>query len=130
MLLALWPALIAMPETANYALLDQRKRDERRLAAKKKQIADELAARRQNVSTNDDTTDGFMVNPRDAILGNIRAGSTSNGLLGYDASGMRDGQRLPSISGTSLTEINTESLGIDKAMRRRQEELFILLASL
>lgn len=131
MLLALWPALIAMPETANYALRDQQKRDERRLAAKKKQIADELSARRLNVSTDDVSTNGRMVAPVDAIVGNITERSIADGILGYGAGGMSDGRRLSELSGASITEINIESLGIDEAMKRRNDEaFFLILASL
>jgi len=120
-----------MPETANYALLDQQKRDERRLAAKKKQIADELAARRLNVSTDDVSTDGRMVAPVDAILGNITERSIADGILGYDTDGMRDVRGLPKLVGTSVAAGDVEPLGIDEAMKRRNEEaLFLIMASL
>ena len=120
-----------MPETANYALLDQQKRDERRLAKKKKQIADELAARRLNVSTDDVSTDGRMVNPVDAIIGNITERSITDGVLGYDTNGVSDGRGLPEMSGTSIAEVDIESLGIDIAMKRSNDEaFFLILASL
>lgn len=131
MLLALWPALIAMPETANYALLDQQKRDERRLAKKKKQIEDELAARRLNVSTDDVPTDGRMVAPVDAIIGNITERSIADGILGYGTDGVADGRGLSELAGASIATINIESSSIDEAMKRRNDEaLFLILASL
>ena len=131
MLLALWPLFIAMPETANYALLDQQKRDERRLAKKKKQIADELAARRLNVSTDDVSTDGRVVNPVDAILGNITERSITDGVLGYGTDGVPDVRGLSGLAGTSIAAIDTKSLGIDEAMKRRNDEaFFLILASL
>ena len=120
-----------MPETANYALLDQQKRDERRLAAKKKQIADELATRRLNVSTDDVSTDGRMVDSVDAIIGNITERSIADGILGYGADGVPDGRGLSELAGTGITTVNIESSGINEAMKRRNEEaLFLILASL
>lgn len=120
-----------MPETANYALLDQQKRDERRLAKKKKQIADELAARRLNVSTDDVSTDGRVVNPVDAILGNITERSITDGVLGYGTDGVPDVRGLSGLAGTSIAAIDTKSLGIDEAMKRRNDEaFFLILASL
>ena len=126
MLLALWPLFIAMPETANYALLDQQKRDARRLAKRKKLIEEELA-RRRNVSSNNVSTDGLVVDPVDAIIGNIGAGGITNGILGYDADGMPDGRGLSELSGISLAALNLESLAIDLAIKRRNDEAFILI---
>jgi len=128
MLLALWPLFIAMPETANYALLDQQKRDARRLAERKKLIEDELA-RRRNVSTVNDSTDGLVVDASDAIIGNIGAGSVTNGILGLNADGMPDGRGLSELSGASTAALNIESSGIDIAMKRRNSEALILILS-
>lgn len=131
MLLALWPLLIAMPETANYALLDQQKRDERRIAAKKKQIADEIAARRLNVSSNDVATYGRMVAPSDAIVGNLTERSIADGILGHGTDGVSDGRGLSGLAGASIATINIESSSIDEAMKRRNDEaFFLILASL
>jgi hypothetical protein len=126
MLLALWPLFIAMPETANYALLDQQKRDARRLA-KRKQLIDEELARRRNVRSNDVITDGRMVAAIDAIIGNIGTGSSTDGILGYDTDGMQDGRGLPDLSGISLAALNLESLEINLAIKRRNDEAFILI---
>lgn len=118
-------------KVVNYALRDQQKRDERRLSAKKKQIAYELAERRLNVSTDDVSTDGRMVDSVDAIVGNIKERSATNGILGYGTDGVSDVRGLSELAGTGLAAGDTESLGIDEAMKRRNDEaFFLILASL
>lgn len=90
-------------------------------------MRDDELARRRNVSSSDDSTNGRVVAPIDAINGDLGAGSATDGILGYDSNGMPDGQRLPVMSGISLAEINTESSGINLAMKRRNDEAFILI---
>lgn len=126
MLLALWPALIAMPETANYALLDQQKRDERRLAARKKLIEDELA-RRRNVSTGDGSVyTGLDTGATDG--GNIdEQSSIGNDILRYDATAGAGRDGLPSLSLGVNAESGLIQDGIDKAMKRRNDDAFILI---
>lgn len=124
MLLALWPLFIAMPETANYAILDQRKRDEQRLAKRKKQVSEDLA-RRHN---------GTILHPERGTLADssIPIGDKlqridADGILGYVALD----RGIPEPLGASITTGDYVSHGIDEAMRRRNDEAFILiLASL
>ena len=90
-----------MPETANYALLDQQKRDERRLAAKKKQVEDELAERRIE----------------------------NNAILMLSAGAVEPVTSL-SVTST-VQEYFTESVAhVKPTTRRNEEDLFLLLAVL
>ncbi len=101
MLLSLWTLFIAMPETANYALLDQQKRDERRLAAKKKQVEDELVARKLD-----------------------------NAVIAISTTSAVETVTAPSVIST-VQEVFPESVAqVKPVARRNEEDLFLLLAVL
>lgn len=120
MLLALWPLFIAMPEPSNYALLDQRKRDERRLAKHKKQVEEELA--RQKNGPKLQTERGLVA---DTVISgsNIAEGTIADGILGYVALG----RGLSEPLGASITKGYDVSHGTDEAIKRKNDEAFILI---
>ena len=127
MLLALWPLFIAMPETANHALQDNIKRAEKRLAAKKKKIQEELEelARLRNGTSDEITStelDGGIL-----PSGTISQRTATDSILGLDTVRVHDGQRLSRGTRTSIAEDLSIQSGIDETMRRRNDEAFILI---
>jgi hypothetical protein len=113
-----------MPEPSNYALLDQRKRDERRLAKKRKQVEEELARRRNgpiDEITSTELDGGILPS------GTISQRTATDSILGLDTIRAHDGQRLSRGIGTSITESISIQSGIDETMKRRNDEAFILI---
>ena len=127
MLLALCPLFIAMPETANYALQDNIKRAEKRLAAKKKKIQEELEelARLRNGQSDEITStelDGGIL-----PIGTISQRTATDSILGLDTIRVYDGQRLSRGAGASITESISIQSTTDETMKRRNDEAFILI---
>lgn len=120
MLLTLWPLFIAMPEPSNYALLDQRKRDERRLAKRRKQVEEELARRKNGPKLQ---TERGLVADTSLPVSNKSVGTIADGILGYVA--LERGLSEP--LGASITKSDDVSLGTDQAMKRKNDEAFILI---